>query len=307
MDSQNPIDRYRKNQERIARGEYRWNDMAYIQCQCCFPSSYIPHCTYLFINGKRLWTCGFCERQINKRRKDVTYKIAIDADSIVSKSLHRQPDNIELAFYEFCSEIGSIKGAIFNGLHEYEKGDDIEMKIVLTPRRNFRYDIYPDYKHKRQPRSEERIALMKLIMQRLKPWAEIHANVEADDVVIYYAKQGWLVAAIDKDVINACPTYCYNYNKYKWEPPSNEMAINGWYLMQALMGDTTDCIPGAKGIGEKKAFQIVDDMNWKSFSNIIQYFDSYEDALLSMRLVRMDQWNGKEVILWEPDFEGEVI
>lgn len=237
----------------------------------------------------------------------MTYKIAIDADSIISKALNRQKDNMELAFYEFCSEIGSIKGAIFNGLHEYEKGDDVEIKIILTPRTNFRYEIFKDYKHKRPPRSQERIELMKLVIARLKPWSEIHPNVEADDVVIHYAKQGWMVAAIDKDVINACPTYCYNYNKYKWEPPSSEAQVEQWYLMQALMGDSTDCIPGAKGIGEVGAYKIVNEMNWKSFANIIQYFDSYEDALLSMRLVRMDQWNGKEVILWQPSQEEDVI
>lgn len=310
MGTQEPLTNVQKwnlEKERIASGIYKLGDIQYMQCQCCLFEGGKSLCSYLFLRGRRIWACGFCERQINKRRKDLTYKIAIDADSLVSKALSRQPDNMELAYYEFCSEIGNIKGAVFNGLHEYEKGDDVEIKIVLTPRTNFRYDIFPNYKHKRPPRSETRIELMKLVMSRLKPWAEIHKGVEADDVVIYYAKQGWMVAAIDKDVINACPTYCYNYNKYKWEPPSSEMAINGWYLMQALMGDSTDCIPGAKGIGEKKAFEIVDSMNWKSFSNIIQYFDTYEDALTSMRLVRMDQWNGKEVVLWEPDFEGDVI
>ena len=300
------IELFKEEKKRIKSGIFKLGDTDNRRCDCCFSGDGWL-CTYVFMNGRKLWACGLCEAKISKRRKDLTYKIAIDADSIISKALNRQKNNMELAFYEFCSEIGSIKGAIFNGLHEYEKGDDVEIKIILTPRTNFRYEIFKDYKHKRPPRSQERIELMKLVMARLKPWAEIRANVEADDVVIYYAKQGWMVAAIDKDVINACPTYCYNYNKYKWEPPSSEAQVEQWYLMQALMGDSTDCIPGAKGIGEVGAYKIVNEMNWKSFANIIQYFDSYEDALLSMRLVRMDQWNGKEVILWEPSQEEDVI
>lgn len=50
----------------------------------------------------------------------------------------------------------------------------------------------------------------------------------------------------------------------------------------------------AKGIGKKGAFKIVNDMSWKSFSGIIEYFDSYDEALLSMRLVRMGpmEWKG---------------
>ena len=301
------IEKFKLEEERIKSGVWRLGDSMYRKCQVC-NNNLIIQCDYVFRQGVRIWQCGFCQSNLKvKRREPMVYKIAIDADSVVSKSLHRQPDDLEKAYYEFCSSIGVIKGAIFHGMHEYEKGDEVEMKIILTPRTNFRYDIFPDYKHKRQPRSESRIALMKMILERLKPWVEIHKGVEADDVVIYYAKQGWMVSAIDKDVINACPTFCYDYNKYEWNPPKSEMQIESWYLMQALMGDSTDCIPGAKGIGEKGAFKIVNEMSWKSFAGIIEYFPSYEDALLSMRLVRMDQWNGKEVILWEPSLEQDII
>lgn len=301
------IENFKLEEERIKSGVWRLGDSMYRKCQVC-NNNLIIQCDYVFRQGVRIWQCGFCRSNLKvKRREHMVYKIAIDADSVVSKSLHRQPDDLEKAYYEFCSSIGVIKGAIFHGMHEYEKGDDVKMKIILTPRTNFRYDIFPEYKNKRPPRSESRIALMKMILERLKPWVEIHKGVEADDVVIYYAKQGWMVSAIDKDVINACPTFCYDYNKYEWNQPKSEMQIESWYLMQALMGDSTDCIPGAKGIGEKGAFKIVNEMSWKSFAGIIEYFPSYEDALLSMRLVRMDQWNGKEVILWEPSLEQDII
>lgn len=313
------IEKFKLEKLRISSGTYKLKDYDYRRCDCC-RGDLIYGCTYLIKNGLPAWICGFCERGLKNKDENMEYKIAIDADSLVNIALSRHPleelgidsngkkmFNGELAYAEFCYEIGKIKGAVFLGLNDYEKGDSVKCKVILSARRNFRYDIYPDYKAKRPPRSEERIFLMKLIYDRLSSIVEIHKNVEADDVVIQYAKEGWYVAAIDKDVINACTTYCYNYKKYTWSEPRTEFAIEGWYLMQALMGDSTDNIKGAKGIGEKKAFAIVDEMEYKTFANIIEYFDSYEDALTSMRLVRMDQWNGKEVILWEPTTEEHLI
>lgn len=300
------LEEFKQAQQRIKDGVYRIGDINYRKCDCC--RSTLTHgCSYVNKEGLGVWACGFCQRNIKFKVDYMDYKIAIDSDSLVSKSLHRYPEDIEKAYYDFCSEIGKIKGAVFLGLHQYEKGDKVEIKIVLTPRTNFRYDIYPDYKAKRPPRSEERKELMRLINTRLSEWVEIHKGVEADDVVIYYAKQGWLVAAIDKDVINACPTYCYNYNKYEWSEPHPEFIVEKWYLIQALMGDSVDNIKGAKGIGEVGAYKIVENLDFPNFANIIQYFESYDEALMNMRLVRMDQWNGKEVILWEPTMEESLI
>lgn len=300
------IEIWKQNKQRIKSGEFRIGDFDFRNCSYC-RSSGIYGCTFLNKNGIGIWVCGLCERDIKINGENMDYKIAIDADSLVSKSLHRYSDNMEMAYYNFCAEVGKIQSAIFLGLHTYEKGDTVEIKIILSPRTNFRYDIYPEYKAKRPPRSDERVELMKLILSRLKNVTEVHKNVEADDVVIKYAKEGWLVAAIDKDVINACPTCCYNYNKYQWSEQSPDFIIEKWYLIQALMGDSVDNIKGAKGIGEKGAYKIVEEMDFPNFANIIQYFESYEEALMNMRLVRMDQWNGEEVILWEPTMEQSLI
>lgn len=300
------LEKWEQNKQRIRDGIYRIGDFDFRKCDCC-RSNITFGCDYINKEGIGVWACGFCRENIKFKDEKMVYKIAIDADSIVSKSLHRYPDDMEMAYYNFCSEVGKIQSAVFLGLHTYEKGDSVEIKIILTPRTNFRYDIYPEYKAKRPERSEERKTLMKLIYDRLKSVTEIHKNVEADDVVIYYAKQGWLVAAIDKDVINACPTYCYNYNKYEWSTPSPDYVIEKWYLIQSLMGDSTDNIKGAKGIGEKGAYKIVEEMDFPVFANIIQYFESYDEALMNMRLVRMDQWNGQEVVLWEPTMETSLI
>lgn len=313
----NNYQKFELERERIKNGIYKLNDFDFRICSCC--REHFRHgCTFINYKGVGLWACGCCETNIGYKDKRMEYKIAIDADSLVSKSLHRFPPeektengvttyDVEKAYFDFCTEIGKIKGAIFFGYCEYEKGDTVEMKILLSPRKSFRHDIYSDYKAKRPERSPQRVELMKTILRRLRSWVEIKENVEADDLAIYYSNQGWLVSAIDKDVQKACVTSCYDYNKYTWSLPYSQEAVENWYLVQALMGDSTDNIKGAKGIGEVGAFKIVHEMEYKHFSNIVQYFESYEDAVLSMRLVRMDQWNGSEVILWNPTKEEQLI
>lgn len=261
------------------------------------------------------------------------YKIAIDADSIVYKACSRHKDDfdIEQAYYEFCGEIAKIKGAVFNRF-QYEKGDEVKELIVLSPKESFRNRLYPNtgllnekgkpigYKANRVSMKMEGIVeLKKLILKRLKDKVLVEKEVEADDIVIYLANNhNYMVAAIDKDVLNVCPTDSYNYNTFRWDEPHLEFQIEQWYLLQTLMGDRDDNIPGAPGIGKAMAFNIVHgiDKDQKNtvltaeqygykctFDEIIQYFDSEYDAILNHMLVRMDQWNGKEVILWKKDKE----
>jgi hypothetical protein len=248
--------------------------------------------------------------------------------------------NMELAYMEFCGEIQKIcdnvfiqkdsMGNTFKGLFEYEKGDVVEPLIVISPSKSFRNEISPSgvmfgikkdgspkdlgYKANRDPDkwSVPGIkALKKMVLKRLGDIGKIvyldnlrgspQGKPEADDVVNYYAREfNYMVAAIDKDVINANPTYTFDYNNRKWELPRSLEQVEQWYLMQTLMGDATDNVQGAKGIGAKTAQNIIygefDGM--ATFDDIIQYFDSEMDAYINHTLVRMDCWNGKEIIPW---------
>ena len=259
----------------------------------------------------------------------MVYNIAIDADSIIYKSCYRhqlnrtkatpytdeeilESFNLEKAYFELCQEIGKIRSAPFAGqmpVLQYEKGDEVDCLIVFSPRKSFRQDIYPEYKANRKDNSVVGIKELKLlVIDRLKDWCLIVPNVEADDIVNYYAREhNYMVAAIDKDVINANPTYCYNYNTFEWNLPKSQLFIKDWYLMQTLMGDTTDNIKGAKGIGKVGALKIVQELDSPSFGDIIQYFDSETDAMLNHWLVRMDQWNGTEINLWQRELIEDYL
>ncbi len=260
------------------------------------------------------------------------YNIAIDSDSLVYKSCSRhQLENntlcdLEKAYFEFCGEIAKITQEIFVrgidgkiGIVTYQKDDSVNPVIVLSPKKSFRNKISPsgvnfrvnklgntvDLGYKAN-RKEVKISgindLKRLIITRLKhPMVLIYKEVgaEADDVVNYLARtQGYLVAAIDKDVINANPTYCYDYNNREWRQPNDENTIEQWYLCQTLMGDTTDNVAGAPGIGDKGARDIIyGKLNGQAtFEDIVPYFNSRFDAIINHMLVRMDCFDGEKIV-----------
>lgn len=261
------------------------------------------------------------------------YKIAIDADSIVYKSCHRcqvkgEPEtfDIEKAYVEFCGEIAKICSDVFirgvdssSGLFQYETGDRVEYIICLSPRKSFRNKISPSginfridargnrkdvgYKANRKPSSVVGISeLKKLILSRIPSLCWVNSEAEADDLVNYLAREKqYLVAAIDKDVINANPTYCYDYNNRKWNEPRSKDEIENWYLEQTLMGDSTDNVQGAKGIGPKNAVNIVrNELKGKgTLEDLRPYFDSELDLQVNHMLVRMDRFDGNKIIPWD--------
>ena len=125
---------------------------------------------------------------------------------------------------------------------------------------------------------------MKISVTSSKVW-------EADDILIQLSEKGWILAAIDKDVINASRTSCYDYNKSEWIDGKEVSDIAEWYLIQAITGDSTDGIPGCKGKGIKFAEKFIQEIKdgTKEFSDYVDLFPTPEDCLLMNRLVRMNQ------------------
>lgn len=232
----------------------------------------------------------------------MNYHTLIDADSLLYKAAYREPTNIEKAYLEFCGEVSKSRSAIFNKV-QYVKGDTATYELVFTKGSNFRYDIYQEYKASRTGKMDGVDDLLKLISNRLE--TTVIAGIEADDYVIAKAKViNCSIACIDKDIIKASPVETYDYNKNIWNPANSTKDIEQWYLYQALMGDSTDNIKGAKGVGKVGARKIVNqllesDLGWDYFSS---HFATEEAAIQSIRLVRMDQWDytTKELTLWEP-------
>ena len=134
-----------------------------------------------------------------------------------------------------------------------------DVTFVVKGVGNFRHVIYPMYKsHRKSEEDPEKKAIMLAVYERLvNHYKAIRADgEEADDVVAYLAlANNGTVISPDKD-LRTVPVPIYNPQKEEHYP----LDVDGADLMlhlQILTGDSTDGIPGIKGIGIKKAEKIL--------------------------------------------------
>jgi len=147
--------------------------------------------------------------------------------------------------------------------------------IFDSARRNFRHDIYPDYKANRPPPPPELIPQFPLIRETCEafnvPSIEL-LGYEADDLIASYTQaviqQGAEVTIVssDKDLMQLIGPNVRMFdpmkNKFIGEPEVKikfgvkpEQVVD----VQALAGDSSDNIPGVPGIGLKTAMQLIQD------------------------------------------------
>ena len=206
----------------------------------------------------------------------------------------------ELAYMDFVGTIYTMKSALWKQF-DLQKDDAIETEIIFSPKHTFRHDLTSTYKANRKGSDIVGITELKLMVKTRLGATEVEL-LEADDIVITraYEKENTVIACIDKDIYKHSPVTCFNYQKYEWIDKVDEDEIERNYYIQAIMGDSTDGIKGAKGIGQKGAEKLCFDIfNPMTYEKYISLFESEEEAILSMRLVRLDQYKKGELILWQ--------
>ena len=230
--------------------------------------------------------------------------LCVDADSILFLSCYkyREDFNIELAYLDFCKRVGSIERACYD-----EVVGLTEIILCFSTKKSFRNQILDTYKaHRRTNETPESISLgenvrqlKRLTAERLKPMVKASNVFEADDLVIQYADKGYVVAAIDKDVIHASKTKCFNYKTNQWTPECTEMDINRWYILQSIMGDSSDGWNFVQGMGKVKAEKFVQELfdGDKTIDDYVELFETPEHCLLANRVCRMNQYDGSKLKL----------
>lgn len=139
--------------------------------------------------------------------------------------------------------------------------------------KNFRHEIYDQYKANRDATPEDLVCQFEPIRAMVKALGlhlEISQGCEADDCIAslaarFSAKHPVIIISGDKDL-----KQCLGPDVYMWDPAAREeklldeaafleesgIAPRFWPDMQALIGDSSDNIPGVPGIGPKTARQI---------------------------------------------------
>jgi len=147
--------------------------------------------------------------------------------------------------------------------------------IFDAKRKNFRNDIYPEYKANRSETPPELIPQFPLIREATEAFsipAIEQEGFEADDLIATYAKLARAknlpvtVVSSDKDLMQLIRpgVRMFDPMKYKYIGAAEAMekfgvAPDKIVDVQALAGDSTDNVPGVPGIGVKTAAQLINE------------------------------------------------
>jgi DNA polymerase I len=163
-------------------------------------------------------------------------------------------------------------------------GDDHIAVIFDAARKNFRNDIYPDYKAHRPPAPEDLIPQFPLIREAAEafglPIAEIE-GFEADDLIATYARmaveqgKNVVIVSSDKDLMQLVRPGVRLMDPMK-QTMVDEVGVFEKFGVtpdkvvdvQALAGDSVDNVPGVPGIGIKTAAELI--TTYGSLENLLQ-------------------------------------
>ena len=175
-------------------------------------------------------------------------------------------------------------------LLEDSRSDDSKNKpthfavIFDTARKNFRNEIYKDYKANRSEPPEDLAPQFKYIRKSVEAFNVISAemlNYEADDLIATYAEQiikkGAKVTIIsgDKDFMQLLKPGVRLYDPMKSKVLGNKEVKEKFGVdpnkvidVQALAGDASDNVPGVPGIGIKTAAELIN--KYKSLDKLLE-------------------------------------
>lgn len=168
----------------------------------------------------------------------------------------------------------------------------------------FRHELFEDYKGTRKPMPDElreQVPVMKEVLHAMQIPTIEHAGYEADDILgtlsrQYEAAGHWVsIISGDRDLLQLAT------ERTKIRIPKTKMTgseIEDYYAadvqttyqvtptefidMKALMGDTSDNIPGVPGIGEKTASKIIS--TWHSIENAYEHVSEIKPKKASENL-----------------------
>src|SRR6187399_3426984 len=202
----------------------------------------------------------------------------------------------------------------------------------------FRNKLYPDYKAHRPPAPDDLIPQFPLIREAVRafdlPCLEM-LGFEADDLIATYARQACEVKAdvtivsSDKDLMQLVNDCVVMYDTMKDKKIGIPEVIEKFGVppekvieAQALIGDSTDNVPGVPGIGPKTAAQLLQEYGdletlLARASEIKQdkrrqaLIDNAEAARMSKKLVTLDDRVPLDVPIeslgvHEPDYKALI-
>lgn len=233
--------------------------------------------------------------------------LAIDLSSLIFRSFYGLPTSIK------DSEghpINGVKGYLetLNRLKKLYSPATVIHAIDEDWRPKWRIDLLPQYKAHRvlddneeevDDALERQIELLPEILQTLGMQCLGKSNYEADDVLASIAKsnQNTIIVSGDKDLFQVIDDkrkiFVHLLGKdggvlFNEKELKKRLGIEAKSYLDfaVLKGDSSDGLPGVKGIGEKTALGIIKE--FKSIDNLIEKFDKSKKLTANQKIVIAD-------------------
>jgi DNA polymerase I len=198
----------------------------------------------------------------------------IDGSGYIFRAYHKLPPMTDPSGTPVNAVFGfaTMMWKLIEDLNDAESPTHLAV-ILDSARHSFRNDIYPQYKAHRPDAPEDLRPQFPLIRDAVRafsaPCIEM-PGFEADDIIATYARQaeklGWRVTIVssDKDLMQLVSDNIDLFDAMKNVHLGREAVIEKFGVppekvidVQALMGDSSDNVPGAPGIGPKTAAELI--------------------------------------------------
>lgn len=207
----------------------------------------------------------------------------VDGSGFIFRAYHSLPplsrrDGTPVgAVYGFTNMLLKLKQDITRpgGEHGGVIKDGYIAVVFDHARRNFRNDIYADYKATRPPTPEDLIPQFPLVRDAVSaigvPQMEVE-NFEADDVIATLARKAAaagvevVIVSSDKDLMQLIAPGISMYDPVKQKKIGTAEVMEKFGVgpdkvieVQSLIGDSSDNVPGVPGIGPKTAAELINE------------------------------------------------
>src|SRR5580693_5759647 len=247
--------------------------------------------------------------------------------------INRKSDGLQLnAVFGFCNMLWKL-------LREMKDDKPTHLAVVFDlSEKTFRTEMYPDYKAHRPDPPDDLKPQFGLIRQAVHafdlPCLE-QKGFEADDLIATYVRQAneagatSTIVSSDKDLMQLVNDRVVMYDTMKDKKIGRDEVIEKFGVppdkvieVQALIGDSTDNVPGVPSIGQKTAAQLIGEYGdletlLKRANEIKQdkrrqtLLDNADAARLSKKLVTLDtdvklDVPIEDLAVHEPDYKNLI-
>ena len=173
-----------------------------------------------------------------------------------------------------------------------EFGESPEVILCFSPSKNYRYEVYPDYKSNRKGKSKPILYVdMKEKCERLYH-CEQWDNIEADDVLGILQGDDSVICTGDKDLKQIA-----GYHLNLIDPDSGIYTIteaegDALFYKQCIAGDPTDGYHGVPSLGMKKATALLETEGY-NWSTVVR---AYENAMTTKSKTEVTAGGKKRVV-----------